>query len=219
MNKPTKSKEKIIGPKFSNGIDHKVYDALTLEDEGCYSDFIISDYRIESNPMHHLNFEGVIFKNVDFTGILWSSLSLTNVRFENCDLSNADFSGAIIHKSEFIGCKLMGLNLRESALQNVLMAHCKASFLYMRFARLKNVNFDRCNIESGDFQNAELSKVDFNRCMLRLCQMSGTRLANIDLSNSDIEGLSVRIEDLKGAIVSPGQAVDFSKLFGLVVKS
>lgn len=88
----------------------------------------------------------------------------------------------------------------------------------MRFSRLKQVILEKCLFESGDFQNAELSKVRFDNCVLRLCQMSGTRLTDIDLSNCDIEGLGVRMEDLKGAIVSPAQAVDFSKLFGLVVK-
>lgn len=209
---------KLIAPKFSKNIEHKIIDDLALEEEGCYNDFILADKKLESKSMHLLNFEGVIFRNVDFIGITWSSLSLTNVRFENCDLSNADFSGAIIHKSEFIGCKLMGLNLRESSLQNVRLEVCKASFIFMRFARLKQVYFERCQMESGDFQNAELGKVIFDHCILRSSQMSGTKLADIDLSNSDIEGLGIRIEDLKGAIVSPGQAVDFSKLFGLVVK-
>ncbi len=209
---------KLLAPKFIKSIEHKIIDDLALEEEGCYNDFILVDKKIKSKSMHLLNFEGVIFRNVDFTDITWSSLSLTNVRFENCDLSNADFSGAIIHKSEFIGCKLMGLNLRESALQNVRLENCKASFIFMRFARLKQVYFERCQMESSDFQYAELVKVMFEHSTLRLSQFSGTKLADIDLSNCDIEGLGVRIEDLKGAIVSPGQAVDFSKLFGLVVK-
>ena len=66
MNKQTDIKDKIIGPKFSKGIEQKRLDDLILEEEGCYDDFVLSDYKIESKTMHLLNFDGVIFKNVDF---------------------------------------------------------------------------------------------------------------------------------------------------------
>ena len=48
--------------------------------------------------------------------------------------------------------------------------------------------------------------------------MSGTKLNGIDFSNADIEGLSIRVEDLFGAIVSPAQAISLSKKMGLVIK-
>lgn len=47
--------------------------------------------------------------------------------------------------------------------------------------------------------------------------MSGTSLSGIDLSDSNVEGLGIQPENLKGAIVSSMQAVDFSRLLGLVI--
>ncbi|WP_192930311.1 hypothetical protein [Alkaliphilus pronyensis] len=43
-------------------------------------------------------------------------------------------------------------------------------------------------------------------------------MAGIDLSDSNLEEVGVRLDDIKGAIVSPMQAVEFSKLFGLMIK-
>lgn len=49
--------------------------------------------------------------------------------------------------------------------------------------------------------------------------MSGTSLSGIDLSDSNVEGIGIQLEDLRGTIVSPIQAVDFSKLLGLVINT
>ncbi|HYE81993.1 MAG TPA: hypothetical protein VEG39_07495 [Clostridia bacterium] len=45
------------------------------------------------------------------------------------------------------------------------------------------------------------------------------KLMGLNLSDSVVESLRVQPEDLRGAIVSPLQAVDFSKLLGLVIKA
>ena len=47
--------------------------------------------------------------------------------------------------------------------------------------------------------------------------MSGTKLKGLDLSNSEIEGMSVGVEELEGAIVSNMQILGFASLFGVVI--
>jgi uncharacterized protein YjbI with pentapeptide repeats len=49
-------------------------------------------------------------------------------------------------------------------------------------------------------------------------QMSGVTLKGIDMSDCQIQSIGVRAEDLEGLVVSPLQAVDLSKLLGLVIK-
>lgn len=46
---------------------------------------------------------------------------------------------------------------------------------------------------------------------------SGTKLKGVDLSTCDIEGINVKLEELRGIKVTPIQAVEFSKMLGVVV--
>ena len=43
-------------------------------------------------------------------------------------------------------------------------------------------------------------------------------MRNLDLRDSEIEGLLVAPEDVKGAIVSAPQAMDLARLLGLVIR-
>ena len=209
---------KIIKPKFINGIESICIEVADIEDEDSFKEGYISDCKIENQAASHVSFEGVIFKNVEFKAVVLNLLELTDVRFENCDLSNANFNGAIIHRTEFINCKLMGLNLSDATLQNIYMEQCNGKFALMSFVHMKKVILEDSIFENSNFQNSHFDKVQFRKCNFKLSQMSGTSLSGMDLSNSNVEGLGIQIEDLRGAIVSPMQAVDFSKLMGLVVK-
>ena len=208
----------IIKPKLIKGIESAYIQTPDIKDEDVYRDVYISDCKIENQKASRVSFEGVVFKKVDFKGTTLMSLELTDVRFENCDLSNADFSGAIIHRTEFINCKLTGLNLSDVTLHNIYLQHCNSQFAVMSFAQMKDVIIEDCAFERSNFQNCKFKKVQLRNCNFKLSQMSGTSLLGVDLSNSNVEGLGVRPEDLRGAIVSTLQAVDFSKLLGLVIK-
>ena len=45
-----------------------------------------------------------------------------------------------------------------------------------------------------------------------------TSLKNIDLSNSQIEGIAISLEDIKGAIIDQIQAIDLLYLIGVKIK-
>ncbi len=209
---------KIIKPKFITGIESICIEVIDIENEDSFKGGYVSDCKIENQRADHVCFEGVIFKNVEFKVAVFNLVELTDVRFENCDLSNAKFNGAIIHRTEFINCKLMGLNLSDATLQNVYIEQCNGKFALMSYAHLKKVMFKECIFEGSNFQNSHFDKVQFRKCNFKLSQMSGTSLAGMDLSNSNVEGLGIQLEDLRGAIVSPMQAVDFSRLLGLLIK-
>ena len=43
-------------------------------------------------------------------------------------------------------------------------------------------------------------------------------MKNIDLSNSQIEGIAISLEDIKGAIIDQIQAIDLLYLIGVKIK-
>ena len=211
-------KVKVLEPHFVDGIEGAITEIYEIEDEDTFYDSYISHWVFENQHAKHVKFDGVIFKKVTFINTKLNLLSLSNVRFIDCDLSNLDLSDAIIHRVEFVNCKLMGLNLTEAALQDVHIDRCNGKFALMSFTKLKNVIIADSNFDNSTFTDCKLTKVQIKDCSLLLSQMSGTSLKGIDLSDSMIDGINLRIEDIKGAIVSPMQAVDLSKLMGLVVK-
>jgi uncharacterized protein YjbI with pentapeptide repeats len=212
------SQQKIEKPKLIRGTENNNIKVSIIEDYSSFRDGCISDCKIEKQAASHVCFEGIAFKSVEFKNVVLNSLELTDVRFENCDLSNVDFYGAIIHRTEFVNCKLMGIKLSYATLQNICIQSCNGSFALMSCTQMKRVIFEESIFENSNFQDSRFIKVQFIRCNFKLSQMSGTSLLGIDLSDSNVEGLGIQLEDLRGAKVSPMQAVDFSKLLGLVVK-
>jgi uncharacterized protein YjbI with pentapeptide repeats len=54
--------------------------------------------------------------------------------------------------------------------------------------------------------------------MFRKVDLAEARLSGLDLSTCDIEGISLRVEDLRGAIVNAAQAIDLSRFLEVVIK-
>ncbi len=85
-------------------------------------------------------------------------------------------------------------------------------------ANFKQIVFQECSLLSADFYESTLQKVYFDNCQLDRAQFTGVKLAGIDLSSCEFTSLGVSIEDLRGCIISRGQASVFVSLFGLILK-
>ena len=189
-----------------------------LEDESYISSGVIGGYIIENQVADAVTFNEVIFKNSAFIGSSLNYAELTDVRFEHCDLSNVDFRNSIIHRVEFINCKVMGINLSESTLRNVRFNQCSGDYGFFSFADCKAVKFQDCELCYSDFQDCNFNKVGFYNTDLTQCQMSGTKLKDIDFTSCNVDGIGARIDNLRGAIFSPVQAVSLSKLMGIIIR-
>jgi uncharacterized protein YjbI with pentapeptide repeats len=216
--KNKKRSYKIVAPKIPKELDEFYFSNDYIENEDTFCMSIVAHCSIEYQTAQQVSFKQMIFRNVTFKEVSFEGVDITDVRFENCDLSNVDFRGAIIHRVEMINCKILGVDLSEATLQNVIFEDCNGSYAFFRFTKWKQINFKNCVLSDTDFQKANFTKVGFDHCNLEQSQMSGTKLKGIDFSNCEIEGMGVRIEDLYGAIVSPIQAISLSKLLGIVVK-
>ena len=63
-----------------------------------------------------------------------------------------------------------------------------------------------------------MKNIIYNKADLAQAQIFKTSLKDIDLSNSNIEGIAVSIEDIKGAIINQFQAIDIMYLLGVKIK-
>ena len=67
----------------------------------------------------------------------------------------------------------------------------------------------------GEAKLKSIKLIDSN---LYKAQMFKTTLKNIDFRTCNIEGITVDKDDLKGMIVNDFQAIELSKLLGIIIK-
>jgi len=215
--KKLETQMKVLSPDIPNEIAEIIFQDRKICNEDCFQMGKISHCIIENQSAEGVFFEKIIFENVIFQQVDFSGLELIDVIFEKCDLSNVDFNEAIMHRVEMKDCKIVGINLMGATLRNVLFDHCYGDYATFRNANCKQVKFHNSSLVNADFYTSTLLNVYFSNSSLNEIQLSGTKLAGIDLSSCEFRKIGVTMEDVQGCIVSPQQAVGFSKLFGLII--
>jgi uncharacterized protein YjbI with pentapeptide repeats len=70
----------------------------------------------------------------------------------------------------------------------------------------------------ADFRNTSLNDSIFMQARLTRAGLSGAKLRNVDLRGADISEATLRVNDVYGAIVSPAQAMELSRLLGVQIR-
>ena len=115
----------------------------------------------------------------------------------------------ILRRNEFTGCRMLGMKLMDTDLQDVSFAACNAQLLRCWTSQLKAVRFEHCNFREASFDGTDLSGVVFYKCDLSQADLRNTKLKGTDLRGSTITGMQVLGKDLAGVIIDPGQALEF----------
>jgi len=155
---------------------------------------------------------------VGLAGAILTGVRVEDTRLETCDLANADLYKADLLRVEWRDCRLTGLAANEARIEHAVFAGCHAHLAQFRFARFKHARFVDCNLHEADFAGSDLSGVAFANCDLRSADFSGATLTGADLRGSKLEGVKAGAAELRGAIVTPLQAVELLRQFGVVVR-
>ena len=91
-------------------------------------------------------------------------------------------------------------------------------YFNLSMSSIKNIEFNECIMIGAGFEEIKLNKVSFENCDLRTAQVFKTSLSKIDFTTSNIEGLTTGLEEIKGAIVTPEQAMDLARLLQITIK-
>ena len=75
------------------------------------------------------------------------------------------------------------------------------------------------DLTEAALNDCRLDGVAFEGCTLRSTEFSHTPLRGIDLRQSQLGDLRLTVDDLRGAIVAPSQALDLLPLLGVVVRT
>ncbi len=195
-----------------NDVINEILDNEKLEE------IVVKDYKIEGIEDLCVTLDSCMFSNVVFEYCDFRKIDITDVIFENCDLSNINFSYSSLYRVEFINCKLTGCNFNDSTLKSVVFRNCLGRYSNFAFSKFSGVSIANSDFSFAVFQEIQNETLLLDSNNLTKSIFSGTALNNVDLANSYIDGIEVSIKDVYGGTFSENQALNLSKLMGIIVK-
>ena len=118
------------------------------------------------------------------------------------------------------GCKGVGTSFSSSKLVNTLLQDCILELANLDGASLEKLAFRGCSLNDVWFTECKLKQLALEDCTLTHPNFFRTPLAGVDFTRCRLSGLvcTENGAELKGAIVTPEQAVELARLLGLVVR-
>lgn len=187
----------------------------------------------EDRSLEHIHFLAGIFQDIDAYQLDVRQCVLTRITlreskcikgsfwdctFDHCDFSNVDFSECRFHQCRFQNCKLVGSNLAEASLYRTQLVDCHCAYANFSYAKIKYVDMQTCNLQESDWNQVKPQAWTMEHCTLTRTSFFHTPLKGMDLRTCELRGIRVAMEDLKGAIISPEQAIDLIAYLGVEVK-
>lgn len=181
---------------------------------------LIQDVTITDEDMTRIYFRNSRFENCRFLGCSFDKSGFLDVEMINCDLSNSSFSDGYFNRCRFSSCKWMGTDLQNSTLKHVEALDCNFQMANFDHSVFDTAFFSECNFTHGNLSSCKWKQMEFYHTNLNMAIFFRTPMKGLDLTENTIDGISVSdtFQELKGAVVTPLQAAELSKLMGVVIK-
>ncbi|MGQ0604491.1 MAG: pentapeptide repeat-containing protein [Anaerolineales bacterium] len=120
-------------------------DPLTmLSDEAEYSELAVTGIDLTGQVANAVMFEASHWRQSIFQQTRLTKLRVADVRFENSDFSAAVWEHARLRRVEFVGCRLLGIQLLNADLGDVLFKDCQLEGATFASARVQPAYFENC---------------------------------------------------------------------------
>ena len=180
----------------------------------------IESVRIENDTIESCTADSFLeceLKRVVFQGRVRGIL-FADVTFEHCDFSNAELDESQFRRCSFHNCRLMGTTFIRSVLEDVTLERCTAVYANFNRSAWKYAEWKECSFKEAGFGGCSFQDVKLGECDFTGCDFLETKLAGMDFSDSVLQQITVRPQDLKGAVFSYEQAVLCASLLGVTIK-
>lgn len=200
------------------------------EDENIIFDAIRTDEKITEKHLKNITINGAdltalafaecILEKCKFIDCKLHKVSFANTIIKNCDFSNSDaldtyFSNCRIDTSKFMGTVITGAIWKYVSVFD-------SNFVYanLDLTKFSDVDIERCDFTTADMNECRIKNTNLTDVNFTECGFFKTRLADIDFSTCIIDGIRVSTDksELSGMTVNVYQAVDLSKLLGIIIK-
>lgn len=185
-----------------------------------FDDFLFSDDAIGAENLYGVTFTRCMFRHCSMPKMQFGKASFDDVVFEGCDLSGANFGESAWRGCTFSGCRLVGARFEGARFRQVKFRDCVAEYAGFDRAAFTKASFDCCGFQNAYFRACRFKDHKIKECSFLAVNFCQTALAGLDFTTSEIGGWTLTEEgtELRGAVVTPVQAVELAERFGLVVK-
>ena len=112
-----------------------------------------------------------------------------------------------------LGSSFINTNFLSSSFNNCLLDY--SNFTY---SSLKDCIFTNSSLKYTNFDNFKFNKLIFEDSLLTQASFFNSHLNNLDFSTCDISGIILDKDMLEGLKVNTSQALEISKLLGIIIK-
>jgi uncharacterized protein YjbI with pentapeptide repeats len=138
------------------------------------------------------------------TGDDWTRVELTQVTLSrswllNADLSGTRWDGGAIDRCVFRACTLVGANIANTTLKNVIFENCRLDYAALSHVRTVGPTlFLGCSLTETTFQHSSLTDAAFDGCKLAATSFDECDLRGADLRGNDLAAIT-GVASLRGA--------------------
>lgn len=190
-----------------------VNEEMPLEGE-IFANETVAGFLAEKAEFCRLRFEKCRFEKCYF-----AKASFLNVEFLNCDFSNCMMEDTYWKMVSFVDCKGQGANFTNGVFRNVKFTGCKLDYANFTRALWENLEIRQTTFVSASLSEVKLKKILLEGDRFEKTDFFKTPLKGVDFSRCDVEQLilSDDLREIRGAKLSPEQAVDIARLLGVTV--
>ena len=141
-----------------------------------------------------------------------------DIIFDHCEFENVHLNQCSLSRVHFISCRISGMELSQSLVQDTLFQLCKGHYCDFGGSTFKDCMFDINDLTGSGFVQCDFKKTSFDKCILNSTEWFNTKLKELDFSSCEIENIALSSDKLTGVVVNSSQALEFVRLLGIVVK-
>ena len=169
-------------------------------------------FEIKNNTIDECKFE-----KIDFSKINLTNTHFVDCIFINCDLSNISFEKISIHRCHFINCKMIGVGFINCSLKDVLFEDIQGKYVNIALGSISKKEVKEGCLDESSIMETKIKNLEFNGVSFINGEIFKTNLQDMDFKSTNIEGIKIDIYSLKGIHVDMYQAVELSRLLGIIV--
>lgn len=177
-----------------------------------------ADAAIQIRPVRILEFYDCRFENCQFEKSGAEKLVFVDVQLNNCDLSNFRLDHSVFQRVEIDGCRAIGLSMTQLNANNVWIHDSICRYINVNASDWQHVTVENTDCSSACMEDCRFKAVAFLRCSLMQADVLHTLLNGMDLTTDEIEGISASGAELRGVVITPGQACELARLLGVVIR-
>ena len=165
-----------------------------------------------------LEFSACVFERCAFRENDVKRVSFVDCVLDHCDLSNMRFDRATFQRVRFQNCRMTGVSFGDAALMNALFQSCAMDYASFSDTKLDRVCLAENRMRESVWASVAMSHVAWVKNDLTRAQWHRTPLKGMDMRTCEVEAWAIDTGDLRGVRVTPLQALELSRLLGLVIE-